>query len=154
MKHLIAILALSVSLFSTNAQCFLPNTPFNRITIGAGFGYGSRDRSTIANLQIGYCFDKIKLDYSQTMFTGDSKPAFFEAKAGYEIGDVYSITPHAGLAYRLSNFDNGDYTAHITYGAQFAIRVDQFMYADPKIFLDIDRIGKYNLFLIGFKASL
>lgn len=146
MKHLIAILALSVSLFSANAQV-------KHFTIAYGMGYAAPTVGTIANLQVEYNISHLKIGYSQTMYLSDSKPAFFEGKIGYQIGNVYSFTPHAGYAYILKDISQGDGQAYLSYGSEFTLRLYQFAEANPRVFLDYNRVGSFNLCLIGFKAS-
>lgn len=153
MKHLIAILALIVSLFTTQAQCWSDPTPDNRLTVGMGAGYGSISNSAIANLQVEYNIKRFRATYSQTMFLSSSAPAFFELRGGYQVGNVVSITPHAGWAYTLMDMDKGIHSSHITYGAEFNLNLNERRNANPKLYIDYDRIGDYNLFILGFKAS-
>lgn len=154
MKQFIAILALSVSIFtSAQAQYFFPSFPDNRFTIGFGGGYGSKDKGALANLQVEYNITRVVIGYSQTMFVSDSKPAFFEGKIGYQMGNNYSITPHAGYAYMVKDLSQGDGSTHISYGAELTARIDQLIYADPQFYMDYNRVGRYNLYVIGLKAS-
>lgn len=154
MKHLIAVLVLSASLFSSQAQCWSDPTPDNRLTIGMGAGYGSISNSAIANLQVEYNIACIRATYSQTMFLSSSAPAFFELRGGYQIGSTVSITPHAGWAYAVLNLSTGIHSGFITGGAEINLCLDEYINADPKLYIDYNRIGKYNLFILGFKASL
>lgn len=153
MKHLIAVLALTASLFSTKAQCWSDPTPENRLSVGMGAGYGSIAGNAIANLQVEYNISRFRATYAQTMFFASSAPAFFEVRAGYQAGSTVSITPHAGTAYVLYNVDRGEHDIHLTAGAEFDMELSRTNTANPKLYIDYNRCGTYNLFILGFKAS-
>ena len=152
MKHLIAILVLSVSLFSTQAQCWNSNdNPPNRLSVGMGIGVGSPDYGAVAQLQVEYNISKVHIGYDQTAFLSSSKPAFFGLRVGYEIGSTVSLTPHVGASYWI--FDRQSKGIEAAYGSEFTIHLNEYHSADPKLYIDYNRISKYNLFILGFKAS-
>ena len=154
MKQITALLISFLFIAAINAQCFEPKIPENRFSVGLGLGYGTKANGSIANMQLEYNISKVRIAYSQTVFFAGDKPAFFELKGGYQLGNSISFTPHAGVGYEVMDIDQGNYNACITYGAEFNMEINPFIYCNPRVFADFNRFGKYNLFLIGFKASL